>query len=74
MVRHVQICSICEQQVRSDHLARHKKRRHPNAPLTRPSPTPVEQFERIKDVLLACGIQEQLGDWNIEELNKLPNI
>ena len=75
MVRPTQICDICQEQVSGSHLARHKKRRHGTIPGQRPLPTAVEQSERVADVLLACGLApEYLGDWDIEDLNKLPNI
>lgn len=76
MEPHFQTCDICQEQIRSGHLARHKKRRHRAVALvSTPPPVPVEQSERVGDVLLACGLDtEMLGEWNIEELNKLPNI
>lgn len=53
----------------------HEKKQYSNAPLSRPSSTPIEQSEHIREVPLACSLDpEQLGDWNIEELNNLPNI
>jgi hypothetical protein len=71
MDQRIQTCDICQTQFSNGHLARHKKRKHGNAPL----PRPVEQSERISDVLLACGFDsEMLGDWTIEELNKIPNL
>lgn len=75
MAHETRTCDFCGEQVAGGNLARHKRRRHGHAPSSQPSPTPLEHCERIGDVLLACGLDsKQLGDWNIDELNKLPNI
>jgi hypothetical protein len=61
-------CDICKEHVTCGNLRRHQKRCKLNA-------LPIEHAKTVTDVLRACGFgAETLGDWDLEQLDSLPNF
>ncbi|KAK0272831.1 hypothetical protein LTR91_003180 [Friedmanniomyces endolithicus] len=68
-------CERCGREVRG-RLQRHQGSKYcqKRAP-QQPTDIPIEQLERVSDVLKACGITpDQLPGWDIAALDELPNM
>jgi hypothetical protein len=75
MVHNIHTCDICEESIRGGNITRHKKRKHNVGASLQPHPLSVEHSKTVSEVLLACDFDPaQLGNWDIKNLDLLPNI
>jgi hypothetical protein len=75
MVHNIHTCDICKEPIPGGNFTRHKKRKHNVGASVRPHPLPVEHSKTVSEVLLACDFDPaQLGNWDIKNLDLLPNV